>query len=1233
MLRLLSTLAVWSPGEFTVFRLLRSLSFLFALSLAVTLQAQVSTATLLGTVTDSLGASVPKAVIRITQTETKTVRTVISKGDGSYRAEFLPVGTYTISVTAPTFSKLVRSGITLDIGQEAQIDLSLHAGSTQETIEVTSEAPLVNTENASLGRVIDNAEIDNLPLVDRNAYALLDLIPGVQANNELGVNASNGGGSTNGVINPQGFPEQHVKINGSTDGTIGQVSYYLDNASNMTGLRNTGNNLPNPDALSQFRVDTNNFSAQYGRSSGGVVSAITKSGTDQFHGSVFEFYRDRNFNATEHLLQVKTPYNQHRFGFTLGGPIKQDKLFFFGSYAGYRFVSSKPFLTNVPSAAMQQGDFTENYPLGAAAASTTPPPANACSDVVVAGVKKQTAYAPSTTKFYVCDPVTHQPTPPVNGRYNVVNPTTAFDPSIYAILQAGLMPTPGPQASDIAIGNLYARHDLSPFSQMTNEQLYKTDYQMTARQRLTLSYFHQHGDNTFDASANNIINYTKQDFEYNQHNATIQHVFVLTPNTVNQFVIAFSRLFGARVNEPTESLAAYGSTYRQQLTSSTYCTGTGKGCARPQLVAASWFYLGDANAGSAAGDNIYQLRDLISTTHGHHSITYGAEAAQERDFGNGTSNNYGYFTFSQTAAVATSGSTVGYGAMPSIMNFFWGRPATMLQSIPTYGTTTYWNLGAYLQDDWRALPGLTLNLGIRYDIQTGGPDSTGRMVGFVPGQQSIVVPSAPIGLLFRGDPGVHPGGAATKYTHISPRFGVVWDPYKKGKTVFRAGGGLFYGTLAGNTFTNASGSAPYGGTITYSKVVSVANPYATDPSEFPTGDPFPYSFSTTNPVFNIRPLPVTAFDPNFRWPIIYQFNVGWQQQFGNSFAVTASYVGSLGRKIPMFLDLNAPIYTPGAPSTVPVAGTTASLSGTNYPNTTATIPNRRPFNSSAALGGGPGLAANPTYGAVYSIQSSETSNYNGLQVTAQERLSKKLLINAFYIWSRSMQSEPLDSTGMPAGTSQIYNPEDTRLKYLDKTRSDFDIRHMFTASFVYNAIFSSRNLLVHQLANGWTVSGILRLQSGMPFSVYTGNDDNVDGFINDRPNLSGIGKPRLTPNGGSRVAAMKQWISPAYFCEINVTTGACPGTGPGGIDGVVRANDFDAPGRRSIDASLFRNFPITRHVQFQLRGEATNVFNLTNLPGPGVQVRSTGAFGSIVGQLTGGSFSNRIVQVGGRILF
>lgn len=1171
------------------------------------LQAQLSTATMFGTVTDPAGAAIPKASVTITQTDTGFVRSVVTNEAGTYRADFLPTGPYIVTVEATGFKKLERRGVTLTVTEEAQLDLALTIGGSEQTVEVRADISLLNTGNSTLAHTVSNIEIDNLPLVDRNVYALLDLTPGVQNNNAAGT------GGNGGVINPLGYPEQHVKINGSTDSSVGQIAYYLDGGSNMTGIRNTGNPLPNPDAIREFVVQTNNFSAQFGRSSGGVISVATKSGTNDIHGSVFEFYRDRNMNATEHLFAQKTPYNQHRFGFTLGGPIKRDKLFFFGSYAGFRFISSNALLNTVPSAAMDTGNFSENLPTtgltGAAACAATA----------------------TSTSFYACDPVTRLPY-----AGNIV-PASAMDPAILNIVKAGLIPTPNPsQPGD----TLYTRRDLQRFTQKTDEQLYKGDYQMTAMQRLTLSYFHQTGDYVLNPSGNNVLNWTTHNYNFLQHNANVQHILTLSNSTVNQLYLGYTRLLGGRVASPNTSLASFGSKFQEQLPDGSICPAAPTaGCSMPQLAVSGWFQAGNAITGPVTGNNVYLFRDMVSTTHGAHTLAFGGEANLEKDAQQVFLNNYGVFSFSQ--ANKTAGRTSA-----AITDFFFGRPATMNQDVPVYANANYWNFGFFAEDDWRIRPGLTLNIGLRFDVQTAPVDVQRRNLNFSPGVQSTVVPTAPLGVLFVGDKGVPEGGAATKYDHISPRLGLSWSPYGNGRTIFHAGGGIFFGSVAGNLFEYPSNGLPFSGRPQFKKVISVADPYTGDPSEFcsnPAGgcivgaSPYPYIYSPTNVKFFVRPSPIIAFDPKYAWPAIYQFNIGFQQQFTNSFAMTANYVGSLSRKIPIFNDINYPVYTPGVPATTPTSGTAAAAIGSNYPNTSATVDNRRPLNQTAALGGTGvaatgGLAGNPTFSSVNLIQSSEGSNYHGLQISAEQRITHGFSINGFYVWSKTLQSEPLDSTGN-TGNSAGTAPEDPNFKYLDKERSDFDQRHVSTISFVYKPTYGVQNFVMRNIVNGWTATAIIRMQSGQPFNITTGTDVNADGNNNDRPNLSGLGIPRINSAHGSRIAAMNSWVSAAPFCTFSPTTGTCPGVGPGGSDGTYRGNSLDAPGRRSIDASLFREFHVVERVRFQLRGEATNVFNLVNLPAPTGTLSSTTTFGHINGTIQGGSFSNRVLQIGGRILF
>src|SRR5690349_22340080 len=343
------------------------IGLLLAIPLAVA--GQVTTATIVGTVTDPGGATVPGAQVIARNVETGLTRTVVSTDEGTYRLEFLPVGKYSIEVTYTGFKTALVSGIVLQVNDTSRVDVSLNVGQVNETVTISEMAtPAVNTTTTEIARTIQSAEITSLPLVDRNVYTLLDLTPGVQSNNN-GVAAASTG--TSSLV--LGFPEQRTLINGGVDGGTGSVNYYLDGGNNMTGLRNTGNILPNPDAIQEFRVQTNSYNAEYGRFASGVINVITKSGTNQIHGSAFEYVRNTKFNANDWgSTLAKAPYHRNQFGGTVGGPVKKDKGFFFFSFAGLRQATST-FLSGarVPTALERVGNFT------ASATKPTDPATNA----------------------------------------------------------------------------------------------------------------------------------------------------------------------------------------------------------------------------------------------------------------------------------------------------------------------------------------------------------------------------------------------------------------------------------------------------------------------------------------------------------------------------------------------------------------------------------------------------------------------------------------------------------------------------------------------------------------------------------------------------------------------------------------------------------------------------------------------------------------------------------------
>ncbi len=330
--------------------------------------------------------------------------------------------------------------------------------------------------------------------------------------------------------------------------------------------------------------------------------------TNQYHGSVFELYRERNFNATTRATSSKTPYNQHRFGFTVGGPVVKDKLFLFGSYAGFRFITANIFNPVVPTQAMANGDFSGNIPTG-----------NAPAD----NLKCSTA-AQSSTRFWACNPFLPKATGWCNfqGHANVCDPST-LDPSIAAIMKAKLIPT-----ADVA-GTI---NQFSPYSQKTNEQLYKGDYQMTAKQRLALSYFHETGDFIVNPSGNNVNGWVVHNYTFAQHEANVAHTWTITNSTVNQLMLNYTRLIGGRVPSPTESLANYGSAFAEQIPNGTICGVPAQaGCSRPDLNVSGWFRAANAISGPVTGSNVYAIRDVVSSTHGRHTLYYGGEANREND--------------------------------------------------------------------------------------------------------------------------------------------------------------------------------------------------------------------------------------------------------------------------------------------------------------------------------------------------------------------------------------------------------------------------------------------------------------------------------------------------------------------------------------------------------------------------------------------------------------------------
>jgi Carboxypeptidase regulatory-like domain/TonB dependent receptor len=1123
-----------------------AMAILFGSSAA---RAQQITGAITGKVVDEQGALVTNANIKATNVATGYTRSTKTDDAGGYNIQYLPIGGYTVTVDAPGFKKFVQQNLEIAVDQTQPLNVTLSVGAESQTIEVTTAPPVINTATSEVGRTISPHEMNNFPLTTRNAYAALSAVPGVQSNSQ-----SNSQNTPNFVI---GVPSTQVIINGGVDGGVPMVSFYLDGGINMTGLRNYGNPLPNPDALEEFRVETSNYGAQYGRMSGGVVSAVTRSGTNKFHGSLFEFFRDTNMNANSWgaLPTAKTPFHRNNFGGTVGGPIVKDKAFFFFSYGGLRQTVGQ-FLSGgiVPTALERQGDFTQSY-----------------------------TYAPATgvkTPIIPNMPGTKTPWVGTNSSVNCTVakqgciPQTGLDVTAANLLKSYI---PLPNAPTVAAPGNYVGNFTSPTNQ--NEYLGKYDQVLGAKDHISVSYFYLRTTQGGYGGGN--IPYSINNSFATQQNANISDIHTFGATTANQVWLNFTRVAGGRENTPAVSLGDLGSSFTIQGP---------KGL--PQLAPSGYFSAGGALAGPVSDTNFYGLRDVVSLTKGRHTLNLGAEVSLEKDEIVGNLYNFGVINFNSSGPTTTGNVAA---------DFVTGQVSSMEQDNPYHGLLNTWYYAFFAQDNYRITPRFTANLGLRYDIEQAPVESQNLTAAFVPGRQSTVVPSAPLGVLFPGDSGIPRGIAQTPKTHFSPRIGMAWDPFGDGKTAIRGAAGIFYGSVSGNEWNQPANAQPYAIRQTFNSITSLSNVYGNKAS-FPTGDPFPYVYSPNSP----RWLPsaaVEAIDPNYKWPASYQFNVAVEQQLPAKIVLQTAYVGNLVRHVPTAPDANNPIFAPGA--------------GTGQ----ASLNARRPYFGATNANGN-------TLGQVILIESGQTANFHSLQVSVHRPLGNNFLINGFLVWSHSIWSSNASAIGL-APTAQNYS-------YLNEERgpSDQDRRNMVGINGVWNVNYyngSSRFLGV--LLNGYSISTIASFNSGQPVNITTGSDNNKDNYNNDRPNLVPGVNPFLS-HSRPRFTASQAWFNTAAFSPncLQASTGtmACTttaGIGPGGADGNTPRDFLRAPGYRDVDLGISRQFKFERGIGLTFRADATNAFNLVSLNAPTATL-SSGNDGKITG-----AASPRLIQVGARITF
>ncbi len=1160
---------------------------------------QQTTGSLVGTVKDQQGAVVNSATVKATNLDTGFSRSAPVNGYGEYRIDYLPVGRYSVEATAPSFERFVQQNVALDVDQTLTVEIKLVVGTQSQTVTVTEAPPTINTSDAVLGRTLEPDEINNLPLVNRNTYTLVSLTPGVMANN----NSSTANPSGNPTF-ATGLYIEDVQINGSIDGGSAGVAFYLDGGNNITGMRNYGNPSPNPDAVEEFRVETSAFGAQYGQFSSGVVSVITKSGTNQWHGGLFEFNRNTDFNANTwapaHNATGKiivSPYHRNQFGGEVGGPIKKNDAFFFFSYGGLRQVTAAVFTGGItPTANERLGDFTADtfkvYTPGKThVAANQVDGTNTSPNCQVATLNCIPAALLDTTIF------------------NLDNVANTIGSSIpLPNVPGGLNPAKG--------GGSYA--GLFPVPTQENEYLGKYDQNLGAKDHLTATYFFSR--NVLGNNPGGNVPWTINENASNGTNINLSDVHSFTATTANQTWLTFTRAAGGRVNLPvtgpaTQTLASYGSDFLIQ------------GPVSLPTITETNFSATATNAGPFTGSDNYELRDMVSLTKGKHSIFIGGEFALDKTMFDANLLNFGSLSFATSAPTSTGNVT---------SDWVTGQASSTEQDSPYTTHLSTWHYAAFFQDDFRITPRFTANLGIRWDLDTPPVDAHNRTASFIPGQQSTVAPVAPKGMVFPGDAGVPRGIISTEYTHFSPRVGFAWDPFGDSKTSIRGAGGIFYGIVAGNEWNQPGNAIPFAlrPQTGEGPLSSITNYYSTPgdfPSTAPGGGLFPYIYSPSKPVFISGPGGATeTISPHFKYPYIYQFNFSVQRQLPSRVTLTAAYVSALSHQLPNFIDVNYVPYSTafGAPST-----------------SATSIADRRQFDpcvgacptGAAAINSGSGVLG----ASITQLLSNLTANYHSLQVSASKQLSGGFSVSGFYVWSHALELFEPDADGLssPQDSGYFGTPFTASNNSLGAAGGGLqeeygpmnaDIRSNAAISGTWNIdYFHGDNRVVKEVVNGWQISPIVYLHSGGPFTVTTGANKSFDSTGNQRPDaVAGVG-PLLSPHRCrvcSTNSVTSEWFNTAAFTANG--PGVAGGIGPGGADGNVSRNSLYGPGFKDVDMGLFRNIKFERGVVFQLRGEATNIFNLVSLSNPTASLAS-GNYGKI----TSAAGTQRILQVGARLTF
>ena len=1063
------------------------------------------TGAITGTVTDASGAAISGATVEVLNAGTGVTDETVTNGDGVYRFSSLIPGTYTVTIKQANFASNERPGIVLNVGTIVRADASLKVGTVNSAVTVTTEAPIIQTDSAEVSQRLQARQVDALPTFGRNVTRLTLLAPGVSMpGGQLDLHPENAGEDFN------------VNINGASPNNN---SHLLDGVDNTELIQGYSMLVTSQDSVQEVKFTTSNYDAEFGRVGGGVLQITTKSGTNNLHGSAFEYYRSAGFNAANPFSEPNGPPGNvwNQFGASLGGPIKKDKLFFFGDYQGVRNHLATSSLYTTPVAAFKNGDFSS-------VALTNP----------------------------IYDPLTGNPDGTGRTQFpgNIV-PMNRLSPAALNLLS--LLPGPtNPNATD----NNFTVSRPGIF----NQDQFNTRVDFFATPKTVIfgkySYFRSKffTDNVFGAAGGGpalggIPNSGDSGTHTNSFMVDYQHTF--SPSLLHDFRFAFSRLIIQELQLDAGTNAADDAGIPDINTGTIYTSGL------PQFNIGGpvgGFSMGDFGLPFFEHETNFEFFDNWTKTSGRHVFKFGGEV--EKFFGiRSDTSGRGVFSSSQNITGDPAVANSGLGLASFLLGYTdsYTRRITLIQP-----QEKQWRLGFYGQDTWQVTPKFTVMLGLRWDYASPI---------FSPEGESIANLDVNSGNILLSNLYDKYAGVQTLKNEFSPRIGLS---YRVGNsTVVRAGFGRSYFL---NPYGASFGTQGCCWPIKQDQTFTQANPYAPLGFTFDQGPGAPATLPAF-PASGQIPLQdgFTQYFPGVgKYPHSYSdgWNLTLEHSFRHDLTASVGYVGNVGRKLWNNIDLNAPYPGPGA------------------------FDPRRPYFAQ--------------YGWTQPINlrnNALSSSYHSLQARVEKRFGGGLYLLSNFTWSHSIDY----------GTFGVQNIFDFAS---NKGNSGFT-RPLSSVSAVNwelpfgrgRALANNLSGFANAIAGGWTISGIINLESGTYFTPGLANNASLNSTIGLRPNRIGSGKVS-NPN-------RNLWFDPTAFTVPALYTYGNSGR-----------SILQGPGFASTDLSLAKAFAITEKANLQFRWDIFNAFNRTNLGGPNTAVDT-----STAGQIRGIVDFMRRMQIGARISF